>query len=906
MSVTAGDRLGPYEIVAPLGAGGMGEVYRATDTRLDRSVAVKVLTQRVAASPEARERFEREARAVAALSHPHICTLHDIGNQDGTDYLVMELLGGESLAARLERGALPLDEALSIGIAVADALDAAHRQGIVHRDLKPGNVMLTPDGVKLLDFGLAKLGDGKQETDAGEAPTRTAALTAEGTILGTLNYMSPEQLDGKPSDVRSDVFAFGATLYEMITGRRAFEGAGQASIISAVIKDQPPAIAEVQPLAPTTLGRLVETCLAKDPDDRWQTVRDLKRELRWVAQTDSSEAHAVESAAQSAPSRPWFAGSVAAAAIIAAAAGWALKPAPVLPAPDVQRFVIDAPAGHRVTRPFGVSPDGSVVVYGAGDGEVDRLYARPLDSFYTTPVAGSEGIGGDFLFFSPDSRHVAFLTREDDGSTLYRLSLAGGGRLPIAEIGSGLRGAAWLPDDTLVLGGLRTGLRRVPANGGTPEPLTTLDDGEFAHIYPVAIPGRDEILFTVVPNARNDREALASAWSAVYSPANGDTSRLLDGSVGAYIESGHLLYQRGAGGEGVYLVEFDPGELRVTGDPVPYQTWANELLDTGESLAGAALSRTGVLAYLRRAAGSELRTLAWVDHSGREEPLPLDPAVYRIVRVSPDGDRIALDRRDDPLDVGSNNVWVFDRERSNLSPLVRDEHYNHYPLWSADGETIAFTSARDGPREIYARAADGTGPIHRLTDDDISQWPLAWSADGRTMAVVAQLTPGGQGPFDIHLLSLDGDDPNGRPLFDSQASEGQPDLSPDGRWIAYRSDESGRDEVYVQRFPELGGRIKISTDGGTSPRWSPDGAELYYRSGSAMMAVTIGNAGAPLDVGVPRLLFDGPYLNDSGRNYDIAPDGRFLMVRLADDANLTQVHVVVNWLAELQAMLPSR
>ena len=812
MSLSTGDRLGPYAIEAPLGAGGMGEVYRATDTRLDRSVAVKVLTQQVAANPEARERFEREARAVAALSHPHICMLHDVGTQDGTDYLVMELLGGESAAARLERGALPLDEALSIGIAIADALDAAHRQGIVHRDLKPGNVMLTPDGVKLLDFGLAKLAAGGREPGADEAPTRTAALTGEGTILGTLHYMSPEQLDGKPADARSDVFAFDATLYEMVTGRRAFEGEGQASIISAVIKDQPPAISEVQPLAPTALGRLIETCLAKELDDR-------------------------------------------------------------------------------------------TVVYGTSDGEVNRLYARPLDSFDTTPVASSEGIGGNFLLFSPDSRHVAFTTREDDGATLYRLSLAGGGRRRIGQIGPGFRGGAGLPDDTVVLGGLRTGLRRLPASGGSPEPLTTLADGELGHIYPLAIPGRDEILFTVVPNVRNDREALGTAWSAVYSPATGETHMLLDGIVNGYLESGHLLYQRG---EGFFLVGFDAGELRVTGDPVPYQGWGTELVDTGESLAGAAMSRTGVLAYLRRTAGSELRTLAWVDRSGREEPLPLEPALYRIARVSPDGNRVVLDRLDDPLDAGSHDVWVFDRERSNLSPLVRDEHYNHYPLWSADGARIAFTSARDGAREIYTRAADGTGPMHRLTEDEISQWPLAWSADGRTMAVVVQVTPGGQGPFDIHLLSPDGEEQTSRPLFDSPASEGQPDLSPDGRWIAYRSDESGRDEVYVQRFPELGGRIKISTDGGTSPRWSADGAELYYRNGSAMMAVTVGNTDASLDVGLPGLLFDGPYLNDSGRNYDIAPDGRFLMVRLADDANLTQVHVVVNWLAELQAVLPPR
>ena len=903
MSLSTGDRLGPYAIEAPLGAGGMGEVYRATDTRLDRSVAVKVLTQQVAANPEARERFEREARAVAALSHPHICMLHDVGTQGGTDYLVMELLGGESAAARLERGALPLDEALSIGIAIADALDAAHRQGIVHRDLKPGNVMLTPDGVKLLDFGLAKLAAGGREPGADEAATRTAALTGEGTILGTLHYMSPEQLDGKPADARSDVFAFGATLYEMVTGRRAFEGEGQASIISAVIKDQPPAISEVQPLAPTALGRLIETCLAKEPDDRWQTMRDLKRELRWVAQAGPAETEEVATIAHAAPSRLWFAGSVIAAAIVAAAAGWTLKPAPELPVPGVQRFIIDAPAGHRVTRPFGVSPDGRTVVYGTSDGEVNRLYARPLDSFDTTPVASSEGIGGNFLLFSPDSRHVAFTTREDDGATLYRLSLAGGGRRRIGQIGPGFRGGAWLPDDTVVLGGLRTGLRRLPASGGSPEPLTTLADGELGHIYPLAIPGRDEILFTVVPNVRNDREALGTAWSAVYSPATGETHMLLDGIVNGYLESGHLLYQRG---EGFFLVGLDAGELRVTGDPVPYQGWGTELVDTGESLAGAAMSRTGVLAYLRRTAGSELRTLAWVDRSGREEPLPLEPALYRIARVSPDGNRVVLDRLDDPLDAGSHDVWVFDRERSNLSPLVRDEHYNHYPLWSADGARIAFTSARDGAREIYTRAADGTGPMHRLTEDEISQWPLAWSADGRTMAVVVQVTPGGQGPFDIHLLSPDGEEHTSRPLFDSPASEGQPDLSPDGRWIAYRSDESGRDEVYVQRFPELGGRIKISTDGGTSPRWSADGAELYYRNGSAMMAVTVGNADASLDVGLPGLLFDGPYLNDSGRNYDIAPDGRFLMVRLADDANLTQVHVIVNWLAELQAVLPPR
>ena len=909
MTLTPGVRLGPYEVVGALGAGGMGEVYRATDTRLDRTVAVKILPSHVAADPAVRERFEREARAVGGLSHPNICTLHDVGRQrpaSGTsgpdesappvDFLVMECLDGETLAGRLERGPLPQDEALRVAGDIAEALDAAHRQGIVHRDLKPGNVMLSSAGVKLLDFGLARLRDpGARDDDPSGAPTR-AALTAEGSLLGTLQYMSPEQLDGKPVDARSDVFAFGATLYEMLTGARPFDGDGQASVIGSILRDEPAPLREVRPGLPRRLDRLVRTCLAKDPDDRWQTVRDLKRELRWLAEAGGEADESPETAAATGRGpglAGWRLGLVAVApALVAAAAAWALKPAPAPPAGAVERFVIDVGEGQELGGPLALSPDGRRLVYVVLEDGTTRLYLRDLDAFASAPVAGTEGIDARSLFFSPDGRDVGF-SRIVAGEnwTLNRVPAAGGSPREIVRVPGQLSGAVWRSDGNIVFGVLETGLARVPAAGGDLEFLTRVSDrpGDLGHGAPIAVPGREEILFRIVSGSVGDQRL----EQAVY--ADGAVSLLGERSgFGLYLETGHWLYTAPGGALTARVLDLDAGVL--VGEPIRIPAEALDSLGpvVNQSFAGA------TRALIRPPDEGRLLTLTWVDRAGNEEPLPLDPAVYRVARLSPDGRRIALDRGRP----NERDLWVFDLDRDTLSPLFLDPGDDEAPVWTPDGRRIVFTSGRDGVANLHLRAADGTGPVERLSTSSDLQWPQSWSPDGRTLVFSRRVRtgPAAAETLDTMLMRLDADR-TVAPLLATEFTESNPAVSPDGRWIAYRSDESGRNEVYVQRFPELGGRIQISRAGGTSPLWSSDGAELFYRQGQAMMTVAVDGSGAAFRAGQPERLFEGRYLDDQTRNYDVAPDGRFLMIKQAD--TLRQIHVVVDWLEDLRPFLGS-
>ena len=605
-TLAPGDRLGPYEVVGALGAGGMGEVYRATDTRLDRTVAVKVLTAHVADSPEQRERFEREARAVAAINHPNICTLFDVGREPPSsngppmDFLVMEFLDGETVAQRLERGPLPVAEALPIALEIAEALDTAHRQGIVHRDLKPSNVMLTETGVRLLDFGLAKQHEAGPPGTLSAAPTRTA-LTMEGSILGTLHYMSPEQLDGKPADARSDVFSFGATLYEMVTGRRPFDGPSQASVIGAILKDAPAPLRDAETPIPRRLDRVVRTCLAKDPEDRWQTMRDLKRELGWIDPTGESGEPEPEPAAAAAPAgralaAEWrFALGLLVTAAVTAGAVWTLKPAAAAPPRSVQRFTIDLAAGESLTSALAVSPDGRHVVYGVADGGETQLHVRALDAFDATPIPGTEGATAP-VAIAPDGRSLVFQLRAGERWTLNLVPLAGGTRYTILE-GEGqlFAKAAWLPDGTIVYSMLSgeggSGLMQVPAAGGPPRVLTRLDEqrGDYAHLWPLAIPGRDELVFTIAREEAG-RVNLEDGKVAVYSPASGEVRVVLEPALGlGYLRAGYLLYgDRGS----LLAVGVDPETPATTGAPVPLFFGTS-----GDTVTGNAMSENGTLVY---------------------------------------------------------------------------------------------------------------------------------------------------------------------------------------------------------------------------------------------------------------------------------------------------------------------
>ncbi len=608
-TLAPGDRLGPYEVVGALGAGGMGEVYRATDTRLDRTVAVKVLTAHVADSPEQRERFEREARAVAAINHPNICTLFDVGRERPStagppmDFLVMEFLDGETVAQRVERGPVPVAEALPIAVEIAEALDTAHRQGIVHRDLKPSNVMLTETGVRLLDFGLAKQHEAGPPGTLTPEPARTA-LTMEGSILGTLHYMSPEQLGGRPADARSDVFSFGATLYEMVAGRRPFDGPSQASVIGAILKDAPAPLRDAETPIPRRLDRVVRTCLAKDPEDRWQTMRDLKRELGWIDPTGESdepepepEPAAAGAPAGRAPAAGWrFALGLIVTAAVTASAVWTLKPAAGAPPLPVQRFTIDLAPGQSLTGALTVSPDGRHVVYGVDDAGETRLHVRTLDAFDAAPISGTEGAVGP-IAVAPDGRSLVFQLRDGDRWTLNQVPLAGGTRYTILEADREFFAkAVWLSDGSIVYSvlsrGAGSGLMQVPAAGGPPRALTRLDEqrGDYAHVWPHVVPGRDELVFTIA-RAGGGRANLEDGLVAVYSPASGEVGVIVEQAIGlGYLEAGYLLYgDRGS----LLAVGVDPRAPATTGPPVPL------FFDqAGEALRANAMSENGTLAYI--------------------------------------------------------------------------------------------------------------------------------------------------------------------------------------------------------------------------------------------------------------------------------------------------------------------
>ncbi len=871
MTLTAGTRLGPYEIERPLGAGGMGEVYQARDTRLDRSVAVKILRS---ADAVLQQRFEREARAISALDHPHICALYDVRQERGHQFLVMQYVEGETLAARLTRGALPLDQALRYGIEIADALAHAHRQGIVHRDLKPANVMLTRTGVKLLDFGLAKLQAPATEPGVGSlAMTKSPGLTAEGTILGTLHYMAPEQLEGKEADARSDIFAFGAVLYEMVTGTKAFDGSSPATVIASILNTQPPALSTRQPLTPPAVDHVVAACLAKDPDDRWQSAADVKRELEWIAAS----------------------GAAASTDRVAAAAAWTrrsvLVPAALalltlgVVAGILGERRVDPVASHRfrVTRStllaglpiedeFELSPDGARLAYSGRDG---RLYLRGLNEFDAKLLAEQ----ARFPFFSPDGQWIGF---SSDGR-LLKVPVNGGPPQLICERDAGW-GATWGVDGTIVFSPSATsGLYRVSAGGGTPQVLTKLETGEKSHRWPHFLPGAQAVLFTVqTPEMSSHDEARVAVVSI-------DTKArrviLTGGTAPRYVATGHLVYFRNAS---VVAVPFDVTRLETT---APSATVLDDVPVTIDGNAPFSVAENGSVAYSRGTAGPRHARPVWVDPHRKAEPLTDDARVSGGgLRLSPDGQRLAVE-----VEGPNDQIWIYDLARRTFSRLTT-EWNNSSPKWTPDGKRITFWSDRSGTWNLYWQPADGSGPAERLTESPRKQAPGSWTPDGKTFAFTQE---GLTGKYEIWLLTMP--EHRVRPLIQRPYFDQSPTISPDGRWLAFLSDETGRNEIYVQPFPQLGAKWQISTGGAFAPRWEPThGRELYYQNGDKLMAVSI-RTSPTFAAGAPRVLFTGPY-EESG--YDVSKDGRFIMSEHLPSP--TDIVLIQNWFEELKTRMSAR
>jgi Tol biopolymer transport system component len=881
VTLTPGTRLGPYEIVSPLGAGGMGEVYRATDTRLGRTVAIKVLPAHLSTAPEVRERFEREARAISSLSHAHICTLHDIGRQDGIDYLVMEYLEGETLVARLAKGPLAPDQVLRYGIEIAEALDRAHRQGIVHRDLKPGNVMITKAGAKLLDFGLAKFRPPTAVPVISSAftslPTEAKPLTTEGSIVGTFQYMSPEQLEGKEPDARTDIVAFGVLLYEMATGRKAFTGKSQASLIAAILEREPPPISSLQPMSPPALDRVVRTCLAKDPDDRWQNAHDLWNELRWIQEAGSAAGVAAPVAAQrnTRERLAWVAAATCAAAAIVFAGLWiAGRTAPAVTyasmlAPEKAPF-------EFTVGPMAVSPDGRQVAFVAG-GE-RALWVRRLDGAAAVPLPATRGANAPF--WSPDNRFVAFFA---DGK-LKKIDVSGGPAQILADAPQG-RGGSWSREGVIVFcGGTRDGLSRVASSGGPISRATRLDvsRAEFSHRWPWFLPDGRHFLFLIQSN-RPDTRGIAVA--SLDSPA---PELLVPGnnSNPAYSPPGYLLFFRD---RTVLAQPFDARRLRLEAEPFPV---GEDVQDFGGSQGHAifSASQNGVLAYQGGSSGG-LSQLTWSDRSGKTIETIGEPGPILWPRLSHDGRRVAYQSVD--AGSGTGDVWVYDLTRRVPTRLTFDPADDTAPMWSPDDSRIAFCG---GPNdsEIHVKSATGAGRDELLYRADRGNVFLNdWSKDGRFILFSVD---GANSRRDVWALSVA--DRKATPWQQTPVFEAGAQFSPDGKWIAYISDESGRFELYVQPFPGPGGKWQISKGGGLPARWRADGRELFYVSfDRKLMAVDV-KAGDTFENAVPRVLFESRIKVYPGWQFDVTPDGqRFLIDSDLVEASSAPITLVLNWTA---------
>jgi eukaryotic-like serine/threonine-protein kinase len=877
MPLASAVRLGPYEIESPLGAGGMGEVYKARDTRLNRLVAIKILPAMLAADPAFRDRFDREARTIASLTHPHICTLHDVGSHEGVDYLVMEYLEGETLAARLDRGRLELGEAYRIAIEVTDALDHAHRAGIVHRDVKPGNVMLTRQGAKLLDFGLAKPSRAVgAAAGLSMAPTTPAGLTAEGTILGTFQYMAPEQLEGQEADARTDIFALGAVLYEMLAGRKAFEGKSHASLISQIMSAQPPALSTLQTLSPATLDQLVGQCLAKDPEVRWQSARDVKAQLTWIAAAPPATATPTGSPKRLRERIAWTIAALALVALLGAIAMLAMSRSPTSPV-QASQFAIVPPENVNFSadvRDHAIAPNGRQMVFAASgaDGRV-LLWVRSFDYPSARPLPGTEDATQPF--WSPDSRAVAFFAR----GKLKKIDIAGAPPQTLADAAYPL-GGTWNRDGVIIFApNLGAPLMQLPAAGGAPKPVTSFDQSrhDVVHSGPLFLPDGRHFLFSANSGPNNGSTFVGSLDST-------DVIPVLRGIFDAtYSPPGYLLFIRDAT---LMAQAFDVTTLATTGEAMPITERVGGTLGGGFSA-----SETGSLVY--RSGGAQSR-LVWVNREGQPNGVAAPPGEYEQIALSSDDQRVAFAR----IGPTGFDIHILDLQRRVTSRFTFTPPLNNVPTWSPDGRTLAFASNQKGGLDIYQRPANASGPEQSLLALNATPivFPSDWSSDGKFLAYYRT---DAATRLDVWVLPLTGDR-KPIPLLRADFNESQAQFSADGKWITYVSDESGIPQVYVQSFPILSGKWQISADGGTQPRWRRDGKELFYLAPDRKLMSVGVKSGTIFEVETPRALFQTTLsLTDLRQTYAVAADGERFLLNAPVESVSAPMTIVLNWQALL-------
>jgi Tol biopolymer transport system component/predicted Ser/Thr protein kinase len=884
LALAPGTKIGPYEVTAQIGAGGMGEVYKARDTRLDRAVAIKVLPAQLADDPQFRDRFDREARAISHLTHAHICTLYDVGHQDGTHYLVMEYLDGETLADRLAKGALSLDQALKIAVEIATALDSAHRAGIVHRDLKPGNIMLTRSGAKLLDFGLAKSTPVAVSSGLSMLPTTPAAArTAVGTILGTFQYMAPEQLEGRDADTRTDIFAFGTVIYEMLTGRKAFEGKSQATLIASIISSTPAPMSDIQPLTPAGLDQIVSRALAKDPDERWQSARDLLSQLKWVAEGGSRVgAQAAPAAARAGRlSLPWVVSGVLAALLagVTAVAIWKLMAA--TPLAGVVRLMIVPPENQRVVGAPIISPDGRRVAFvGVTPEGTSKLWLRPIDATTAQPLPGTED--ATYPFWSPDARFIAFFA----SGQLKKIDVAGGSPQTICEATNG-RGGTWNRAGVIVFSQrISAGLALVSSAGGPSTPLTTLDTskGEQSHRFPHFLPDGRHFLFVTLTNSENSGVYVGDIESKT-------TVRLISADGEAWYGGGYLVFGRQ---NTLFAQPFDPSRASLgAAEPTPIAEQVSDAPNTAG--LSYSLSDTGALTFVG-GAQSAIGQLTWVDRTGRVLGTFGQPGLVSSPSFSPDGSRVALETTQN----SNTDIWFGDVTRGLMARATFDAATETNAAWSPRGDRIAFSSERGtrGYGDIYMRSASGAGRDELVLSTPAAKFPFAWTPDAGTILYLEVATKG----TELWGVPVAGEH-KPFPFLQNGFNLTNPQLSPDGRWVAYVSNESGRNEIYVQSFPTPSAKAQVSLEGGNQPRWRRDMKELFYTaSDRRMMAVPV-TVGAALQPGPPAVLFEAHLLDTSltsSAQYDVSPDGQRFLMNVAKQTAAVPVTVVLNWPAAVK------